>query len=392
MKNGDPSLRENEERDDSMSEYALLTEEQEDLKKMIRTVLTNELAPIVKEYDEKGEFPMHIYKLLGQLGYWGMDIPAEYGGPGFDAVTLCLLREEFGRVDAGFSVSFGFKIMMAGGSEEQKHWMADQIINHGKITAMCITESQGGSDVAVTKTKAVKQGDEYVISGRKTFITNGSIADIYIVVASTSPELKGKGLSCFIVEKDRLGVSCGKEEDKMGIRLSNTSDVIFDDVRIPASNLIGVENEGFKYVMKALEKSRPIAVGPVVGLAQAALDIAVKYTKERVVFGKPLCANQGIRFMLADMEMKVEAARSLMLYACSLIDEGKPMGPHGSIAKTYASEAAVQVTNDALQLLGGYGYSREYPIEKMVRDARVYTIFEGANQIQRDIIGKMLIK
>lgn len=379
-----------------MSEYALLTEEQAELKKMIRTVLEKELAPLVKEYDIKSEFPMQVFQKMGEIGLWGMDIPAEYGGPGFDAKTLCLLREEFGRVDAGFSVSFGastvgFKIMMAGGSEEQKHWVADQIIQEGKITAMCITESQGGSDVAATRTKAVRDGDEYVINGVKTFITNGSLADIYIVVASTAPELKGKGLSCFIVERDRHGVSVGKEEDKMGIRLSNTTDVIFEDVRVPADHLIGKENEGFKYVMKALEKSRPIAVGPVVGLAQAALDAAIRYSKERVVFGKPIGQNQGIRFMLADMEMRVEAARQLMLYACDLIDAGKPIGPHGSIAKTYASEAAVSVTNDALQIFGGYGYSREYPIEKMVRDARIYTIFEGANQIQRDIIGKQII-
>lgn len=379
-----------------MSEYALLTEEQVELKKMVRNVLEKELAPLVKEYDVKSEFPMQVFLKLGEVGLWGMDIPAEYGGPGFDSQTLCLLREEFGRVDAGFSVSFGastvgFKIMMAGGSEEQKHWVADKIINEGKITAMCITESQGGSDVAATRTKAVRDGDGYVINGVKTFITNGSLADIYIVVASTAPELRGKGLSCFIVERDRPGVSVGKEEDKMGIRLSNTTDVIFEDVRIPADHLIGRENEGFKYVMKALEKSRPIAVGPVVGLAQAALDAAVQYSKERVVFGKPIGQNQGIRFMLAEMEMKVEAARQLMLYACQLIDEGKPIGYHGSIAKTFASEAAVSVTNDALQIFGGYGYSREYPIEKMVRDARIYTIFEGANQIQRDIIGKAII-
>ena len=379
-----------------MSEYALLTEEQAELKKMIRTVLEKELAPLVKEYDVKSEFPMQVFRKLGEIGLWGMDIPAEYGGPGFDAKTLCLLREEFGRVDAGFSVSFGastvgFKIMTAGGSEEQKHWVADQIIQEGRITAMCITESQGGSDVAATRTKAVRDGDEYVINGVKTFITNGSLADIYIVVASTAPELRGKGLSCFIVERDRAGVSVGKEEDKMGIRLSNTTDVIFEDVRVPADHLIGRENEGFKYVMKALEKSRPIAVGPVVGLAQAALDAAIQYSKERVVFGKPIGQNQGIRFMLADMEMRVDAARQLMLYACDLIDAGRPIGPHGSIAKTYASEAAVRVTNDALQIFGGYGYSREYPIEKMVRDARIYTIFEGANQIQRDIIGKTII-
>ena len=374
-----------------MSEYALLTEEQAELKKMIRTVLEKELAPLVKEYDIKSEFPMQVFQKMGEIGLWGMDIPAEYGGPGFDAKTLCLLREEFGRVDAGFSVSFGastvgFKIMMAGGSEEQKHWVADQIIQEGKITAMCITESQGGSDVAATRTKAVRDGDDYVINGVKTFITNGSLADIYIVVASTAPELKGKGLSCFIVERDRPGVSVGKEEDKMGIRLSNTTDVIFEDVRVPADHLIGKENEGFKYVMKALEKSRPIAVGPVVGLAQAALDAAIRYSKERVVFGKPIGQNQGIRFMLADMEMQIQAARQLVWGACKSADAGILNKKLIAAAKCFAADTAMKVTTDAVQVLGGNGYSREYPVEKLFRDAKLFQIFEGTNQIQRVVI------
>lgn len=379
-----------------MSEYALLTEEQRDLKKMVRDILTKELAPIVKEYDEKSEFPMQVYHKLGEVGLYGMDIPAEYGGPGFDAVTISLIREEFGKIDAGFSVSYGaatvgFKIMTAGGSEDQKREIARQILEEGKITAMCITESQGGSDVANTKTRAVKQGDEYIINGSKTFITNGGIADVYIVVASTDPEKGNKGLSCFIVNRDTPGVVVGKEEDKMGIRLSNTTDVVFQDVRIPGANLIGKEGEGFKYTMMALEKSRPMAVGTVVGLSQQALDLSVQYAKERVVFGKPIAKQQGIQFMLAEMEMAVEASRSLMVYACQLIDKGLPLGTAGSIAKTYASETAVKVTNDALQIHGGYGYSREYPIEKMVRDARIYTIFEGTNQIQRGIIAGKLI-
>ncbi len=281
-------------------EWQLMTEEQKDITGMVRKFLENELAPVVKEYEEKGEFPMEVFRKCGELGIWGLDIPQEYGGPGFDLQTLSLIREEFGRVDCGFAVSFGastvgFKQVLAGGSEDQKRAMAQRLLN-GEISAMCITEPQSGSDVAGTKTKAVRKGDEYILNGTKTFITNGGLANVYVVVASTNPELKNKGLSCFIVERDTPGISVGKEEDKMGIRFSNTTDVIFEDVHVPAENLIGKEGDGFRIVMKALEKSRPICIAPLIGTAQRAIEIATDYCRIRAPYGKPIGKLQGIEF------------------------------------------------------------------------------------------------
>lgn len=376
-------------------EWQLMTEEQKDITGMIRSFLEKELAPIVAEYDEKSEFPMEVFKKIGEMGLWGMDIPAEYGGPGFDLQTLALIREEFGRVDCGFAVSFGaatvgFKQVLAGGSEEQKRAMAQRLLN-GEISAMCITEAQSGSDVAGTKTRAVRNGDEYIINGTKTFITNGGLANVYVVVAVTNPELGSKGLSCFIVERDTPGVSVGKEENKMGIRLSNTTDVIFQDVHVPVENRIGAEGDGFKIVMKALEKSRPICIAPLIGTAQKAIEIASDYCRIRTPYGRPIGKLQGIQFKVADMEIKLQTARAIMMYAARIIDEGKSLSCLGSISKTYVSEAAFEIIDEALQILGGYGYSKEYPIEKMLRDVRVYRIFEGTNEVQRQIIGKTII-
>ena len=322
-------------------------------------------------------------------------IPEEYGGPGFDLQTLSLIREEFGRVDCGFAVSFGaatvgFKQVLAGGNEQQKQAMAKRLLN-GEISAMCITEPQSGSDVAGTKTKAVRSGDEYIINGTKTFITNGGLANVYIVVAVTNPDLGSRGLSCFIVERDAPGVSVGKEENKMGIRLSNTTDVIFQNVHVPVENRIGEEGDGFKIVMKALEKSRPICIAPLIGMAQRAIEIAAEYCRVRTPYGKPIGKLQGIQFKIADMEIQLQTARAIMMYAAKVADEGKPISCLGSISKTYVSEAAFTIIDEALQILGGYGYSKEYPIEKMLRDVRVYRIFEGTNEVQRQIIGKTVI-
>lgn len=376
-------------------EWQLMTEEQKDITGLVRGFLKKELAPKVAEYDVKSEFPMEVFQKTGEIGLWGLDIPEEYGGPGFDLQTLSLIREEFGRVDCGFAVSFGaatvgFKQVLAGGSEKQKQDMAQRLLN-GEISAMCITEPQSGSDVAGTKTKAVRVGDEYIINGTKTFITNGGIANVYIVVAKTNPEAGAKGLSCFIVERDTPGVSTGKEEDKMGIRLSNTTDVIFEDVHVPAENLIGNEGDGFKIVMKALEKSRPICIAPLIGMAQRSIEIAAEYCRIRSPYGKPIGRLQGIQFKIADMEIRLQTARAIMMYAAKVVDEGKPISCLGSISKTYVSEAAFQIIDEALQILGGYGYSKEYPIEKMLRDVRVYRIFEGTNEVQRQIIGRTVI-
>ena len=376
-------------------EWLLVTEEQKEIKRMVREFLEKELKPIVKEYDEKSEFPMHVFKKIGELGLWGLDIPEEYGGPGFDLQTLALIREEFGRVDCGFTVSYGastvgFKQVLAGGTQEQKIAMAKRLTS-GEISAMCITEPQSGSDVASISTKAVKSGDEYILNGTKAFITNGGIADVYIVVASTEPSKGAKGLSCFIVDRDTKGITIGKEENKMGIRLSNTTDVVFQDVRVPKENLIGEEGEGFKIVMKALAKSRPICVAPAIGLAQRALEIAVEHCRERALYGKPIGKLQATQFKIADMEIKLQASRALMMYCAKLIDEGKDLSCMGPINKAFSAEAAFDIANSALQILGGYGYSRDYEVEKLVRDARVYSIFEGTSEVQRQIIGKTII-
>ena len=384
-------------------EWQLMTAEQKDITGLVRKFLENELAPLVQECDGVSRFPMEalkkftleVFKKMGEIGLWGMDIPAEYGGPGFDLQTLSLLREEFGRVDCGFAVSFGaatvgFKQVLAGGSEEQKRAMAERLLN-GEISAMCITEPQSGSDVAGTKTKAVRVGDEYIINGTKTFITNGGLANVYVVVASTNPELGHKGLSCFIVERNTPGVSVGKEENKMGIRLSNTTDVIFQDVRIPATNLIGEENKGFAISQKLLARTRPTGMASALGVAQRALDLAVDYAQQRVTFGKPIASRQAIKFKLADMEIRLQTARAQLFYNAQLIDKGIYDGMLGSVTKTCVSEMVFDVANQALQIFGGYGYSREYPVEKLLRDARIFSLFEGTNEIQRMIIGGTLV-
>jgi alkylation response protein AidB-like acyl-CoA dehydrogenase len=256
---------------------------------------------------------------------------------------------------------------------------------------MCLTEPQSGSDMGNTKCRAVKDGDEYVLNGTKCFITNGGIADIYTVAASTSPELGSAGISLFIVDRNTPGVSVGKEEDKLGIRTSNTTDVIFQDVRIPATNLIGEENKGFAISQKLLARTRPTGMASALGVAQRALDLAVDYAQQRVTFGKPIASRQAIKFKLADMEIRLQTARAQLFYNAQLIDKGIYDGMLGSVTKTCVSEMVFDVANQALQIFGGYGYSREYPVEKLLRDARIFSLFEGTNEIQRMIIGGTLV-
>ena len=376
-------------------EWQLMTAEQKDITGLVRKFLENELAPLVQECDGVSRFPMEVFKKMGEIGLWGMDIPAEYGGPGFDLQTLSLLREEFGRVDCGFAVSFGaatvgFKQVLAGGSEEQKRAMAERLLN-GEISAMCITEPQSGSDVAGTKTKAVRVGDEYIINGTKTFITNGGLANVYVVVASTNPELGHKGLSCFIVERNTPGVSVGKEENKMGIRTSNTCDVVFEDCRIPAANLIGEEGKGFGIAMKTLDQARAWMGCVATGIAQRGINEAVAYGKERIQFGKPIIKNQALQFKVADMEIKTETARQMVAHALTKMDMGLPYTKESAIAKCYASDIAMEVASEAIQMFGGYGYSREYPVEKLLRDAKIFQIFEGTNEVQRIVVANNVI-
>lgn len=376
-----------------------LNEEGKELVRLARSFAEKELAPVVAECDRKGELPMDVYAKAFEIGFHIMEIPKEYGGLGLDYQTIYAVNEEIARVDAGFATGLGasslaLKPVLIAGNSEQKQLFADYITGDkgNGFAAFALTEPNAGSDAAAGKTTAVKDGDEYVINGTKCFITNGGLASIYVVFALTDKSKGVKGISAFIVERDRPGVSVGKEEDKMGIRLSNTTDVIFDEVRIPADHLLGQEGKGFIYAMQTLDLARP-AIGAIsVGIMQRAIDEAAAYAKTRVTFGKPIIAHQAIAFKLADMEIKKETSRAAVIDAINTYQNGGNFSKAAAIAKTYGSDCAVQVALDAIQILGGYGYSREYPVEKLLRDAKIMQIFEGTNEIQRVVISGALAR
>ncbi len=375
----------------------ILTDEQKDLVAFAKDFAEKEVKPIVAEYDRKGEFPMEVYKKFYEAGFSTMFVPEKYGGIGASAMDLVLVNEQFAKVDAGFIVSattaeFGVTPLRIAGTEEQIAYYMDRVMQ-GQLGSFCLTEPDAGSDAAATKTTATKDGDDYIINGRKCFITSGGIADMYTVFATVDKSLGAKGITCFLVEREREGVSVGKEEDKMGLRLSNTTDVIFDNVRIPAKNRIGQEGEGFKIAMMSLDRSRGVNSYGCLGIAEHALEEAVAYAKTRCTFGRPIIKNQGLQWMLADMEIQVTAARALLYRCAEMIDKtGKYDTELGSITKTFVSDMAMKVTTDAVQILGGYGYSREYPVEKLMRDAKIFQIFEGTNQIQRMVIAGQLAR
>lgn len=375
--------------------YNLMTEEQKELTSMISSVLEKELKPIVEECDAEGKFPMHVHDVLGEMGLHGLSIDEEYGGLGLDYETQFLIEEEMGKVDAGFAFTYCVGKATAGtiskyGTEEQKRKICDFLLNGG-IGASCLTEPGAGSDLSNIRTTAVKDGNDYILNGTKCFISNAPYAGMFQVLAITDKSKGSKGFSLFLVEKER-GVQIGKKEDKMGLRLSPTSDVILEDVRVPAENLIGEEGKGFKLALNQVGKARLMTSGAALGLAQAALDYAVEYSKTRVQFGKPIAENQGISFKLANMEIAIQAARQLALYACRLHKEGKDFALPASCTKVLAADTAMNVATEAVQILGGYGYSKEYPVEKLMRDAKIFQIFEGTNEIQRMIIGNTLVK
>ena len=374
----------------------LLTQDQIDLVKMIDDFGKKEIAPVIGQLEHDDVYPKEIYDKLIEMGIHLMDIPEEYGGVGLDIVTSSIVNETLSKYDGGIAVALGanglaYKSLTVAGSPAQKELFC-KLVDEGGFAAFCLTEPNAGSDAGAVSTTATKEGDEYVINGSKCFITNGGVANVYTVIASTDRSKGIKGLSAFLVERSRDGISIGKEEDKFGIRTCNTTDVIFENVRIPADHLIGKEGDGFKIAMKTLDLSRPIVAAGAVGVAQGALDLAIKYSKERCTFGKPICKLQAIQFMLADMEMAVETARRYTRYACELIKQGKPHSKEAAIAKCYAGDVAMKVTTDAVQILGGYGYMRDYPVEKYMRDAKIYQIFEGTNQVQRVVISGNILR
>ena len=374
----------------------ILSEENREIQEMAREFAEAKIRPVSKEYDLKGETPLSVYKEAAGLGYTSLCIPEEFGGAGLGTFANILVAEEFARADAGFSVAvqastLAMKPILLAGTKEQKQYAADALINGG-MGSFCLTEPDAGSDAGAIRTKAVKKDGEYIITGRKCFITNAPHADFYVVFAKTEPDAGTKGISAFLVERGREGLSIGKHEDKMGIRLSTTADVILEEVHVPEDHLLGAEGKGFKLAMQTLDRTRLECAAMAAGLSQRAIDLSVDYAKTRVTFGKTIAKLQAIQFMLADMEIRNQAARSLVYQCAAMIDSGAVDGKMNAVAKTFSSEAAMQNTLDAVQIFSGYGYSREYEVEKLMRDAKIFMIFEGTNQIQRTVIAGHLIK
>ena len=374
-----------------------LSEEQEALRAQIRKLALEKVAPRAAEIDREGEYPWDIQKLLSRNGLMGLAIPEDYGGSGAPLLDNCIVAEELARVCATTSLIFvvqklaAYPIVLAGSPETKKKYLPP--VARGELLAsFCLTERGAGSDAAATKTIAKEVEGGYVLNGEKCFITNGGLAEVYSTFAMTDPELGVKGISAFAVEKDYPGFSVGHIEDKMGLRGAQVSEIKFEDCFVPKENMLGERGRGFTVAMKTLDNSRPLVGAQALGIAQGALDVAVDWARERLQFDKPIGKLQGIEFMLADMKTLVEAARQLVYRAASMFDNAEPeMSMFSALAKLYASDAAMSVTTDAVQVLGGYGYMKDQPLERMMRDAKVTQIYEGTNQVQRVVIARRLL-
>lgn len=368
-----------------------LTDEQEMIRKTARDFAENEIIPYCQEWDDQGIFPQETIKKLHEVGLLTVGIPAEYGGPGLDHLSQALVIEELARGDAGIATTLvattllGPDPVLIAGTDEQKKWWYG-LQNEGVLGAFALTEPGAGSDAGGLSTRCTRVGDEYIINGTKQFITNGAYAGLFTVFATIDKKLGHKGICVFMVDRNTPGITIGPEERKMGIRSSNTTQVIFEDVRVPAANLLGKEGQGWRICMETLDLSRAIVAAMATGVAQAAFEAAVKYSKERIQFGKPISSFQAIQFILADMAMLVETSRLLYQKACCLQDLGLPHTAMASLAKCWAADSAMKVATDAVQVYGGYGYTKDYPVEKYFRDAKIMQIFEGTAQVQRLVI------
>jgi acyl-CoA dehydrogenase len=372
-----------------------LTEEQEMMRKMVRDFANSEIAPFVEKM-EQGEFPREILRKMGELGLMGIPVPEKYGGSEMDFVSYIIAINEISKVSATVGVilsvhtSVGTNPILYFGSEEQKQKYLPKLASGEYLGAFCLTEPSSGSDAASLKTRAVRNRDHYLLNGSKVFITNGGEADIYIVFASTEPKLGTKGIAAFIVEKGTPGLVIGKDERKMGLHGSRTVQLTFENMRVPVENLLGVESEGFKIAMANLDVGRIGIAAQALGIAEAALTAATDYAKGRQQFGKPIAAQQGVGFKLADMATNVEAAKLLIYRSADMRAKGLKCGQEASMAKLFASKTAVEVTTEAIQVFGGYGYTEDYPVERYFRDAKVTEIYEGTSEIQRIVISKYL--
>lgn len=373
----------------------IISEEGQELLGAVKEFCEKEVKEQCKEFDKTGEWPKEIYDKAIEMQLHMLEVPEEYGGMGLDRVSIAALIEQMAIADSGFATTIsasglGMKPVLIGGTEEQKQHACDLIVDGG-FAAFCLTEPGAGSDASAGKTTAVRDGDSYILNGRKCFITNGAVSSFYCVTAMTDKSAGTKGISMFFIEKDTPGLSTGHEEDKMGIRTSNTCDVVLEDCRIPAANLIGAEGQGFSIAMKTLDQARAWMGCIATGIAQRGMDEAIAYGKERIQFGKPVLKNQALQFKIADMAIKIETARQMVAHALTLMDLGLPYSKESAIAKCYASDIAMEVASEAIQVFGGYGFSREYPVEKLLRDAKIFQIFEGTNEIQRIVVANNTI-
>ena len=374
-----------------------LNEEQLELQEMVREFVEKEITPYAAEMDAENHMRDGLIDKANEMGLLNVIVPEELDGPGLDSISVATIYEELGKGCAGVATSLAANSLatvpvLLAGTDEQKKMYCD-ILNNGGLAAFALTEPGAGSDAGGVSTRAVHNKEEgtYTLNGTKMFITNGGLAEIFLVFANTRKTGGIRGLTAFIVPKDTPGLSVGKKENKMGIRPSNTTELVLQDVVIPESYRVGREGEGFRIAMNTLDSARPFVGAVSVGIAQAALDCAVKYAKERRQFGQPIASFQMVQGMLADMAMKVETARLMVQKACWMRDQGMEFSKEAAMAKCYAADTAMQVTTDAVQVMGGYGYTKEYPVEKMMRDAKIMQIYEGTNQIQRLVIANKLL-
>ncbi len=373
-----------------------LTEEQKMLQGLARDFARHEVAPVAEHYDRTGEFPLPVIAKAREAGLINTNIPLEYGGVGASLVEEAVICEELAWGCTGISTAIlinnlaAIPIVLAGSEEQKKTWLGR--MTGGQLGSYAVTEPAAGSDVAGMLSTATRKGAEYVIRGSKTFISNASYSDFFVVFAYTDKAAKHRGMSAFIVERDRPGFSVSKKFDKLGQRASDTAEITLDDVVVPDCNRLGKEGAGFKIAMLVFDRSRPTVAASAVGLAQRALDECVKYAKERTTFGVPIWQHQGIGFMIADMAMNVEAARLLAFKSAWLVDLGQPNTKFAAFAKAFAADTAMKTATDAVQVFGGYGFMKEYPVEKLMRDVKVYQIYEGTSQIQRTIIMRELFR
>jgi acyl-CoA dehydrogenase len=373
-----------------------LTEEQEALQAMAREFAEKEMKPNAAKYDQEEEFPEDIMKKAFEVGFLTCKIPKKYGGEELGDVDTVVMSEELAAGCVGMYTTMmvnalAYTPIILFGTDEQKKKFLTPHTEKMSFASFCLTEREAGSDAGALKTTAKKVGSEYVINGSKCFISNAGIASLYVVFANSNPDKGMRGLSAFIVPREAPGLTIGKVEDKMGQRASNTAEVIFEDVKVPEENILGKEGIGFIIAMKTLDKTRAPVGAAGVGVAKAALQYAIEYAKTRIQFGKPIALFQHIAFQIAQMAMEINAARHLVWHAAWLLDQGKPCGKESAMAKAYGSDVAMRVTTEALQILGGYGYMKDFPMEKLMRDAKLLQIYEGTNEIQRMVISREVI-